>query len=222
MAQIQNPIIGRAKGQTGGQVFYTWFGKNVMRSKPFSYRTPTGTEHDQKVNRFKAGNELAAKVKGICKDWFKPLPTTMPVYSIISGLFIKMFSFVGEVLTFTPSSENIGAGNLSGGLTTGTTFDGVDTLTVPFIESGQSEYDKDSDLAVIILTKADGTGLAELPTEITRAAAVLAGEVEVEVPEILFNAQVYVSSIRFVSADGLSCSPFIIDGGSEKVTLTIT
>lgn len=34
MAVVQNPIIGRARGQAGGMVFTTQFGKNVIKSKP--------------------------------------------------------------------------------------------------------------------------------------------------------------------------------------------
>ena len=34
MAVVQNPIIGRAKGQAGNMVFTTQFGKNVIKSKP--------------------------------------------------------------------------------------------------------------------------------------------------------------------------------------------
>ena len=69
MTKIQNPIIGRAKGQAGGMVFTTLFGANVMKAKPYSYRDAnTLVQRDNRtlhVSVAKAAASLKTSARGL-------------------------------------------------------------------------------------------------------------------------------------------------------------
>ena len=81
MAIVQNPIIGRAKGQAGGVVFTTLNGQNVMKAKPNSYRDANTVT--QQANRSLHTDivRMASRMKDLARSLFEKQPSDMPAFS---------------------------------------------------------------------------------------------------------------------------------------------
>ena len=65
MAVVQNPIIGRARGQAGGMVFTTQFGRNVLKSKALSVANP---KTDKQLGRRAAMTQTVALYRSIAPE----------------------------------------------------------------------------------------------------------------------------------------------------------
>jgi len=105
MTKVQNPIIGRAQGQSGGQVFSTAYGKNIMRSRPFSYRDANS---QAQIVRRTIISTLAAALSGIklaLHSLFESLPTDMSPYSKLMQQLLKAFP-AGSTIE-TPNTNNV-------------------------------------------------------------------------------------------------------------------
>jgi hypothetical protein len=110
MSKVQNPFIGRAKGQAGGMVFSTNYGSNIIRTKPLTFTEPTGVEHRKKKVKFKAGAELAAKVKGIAKTLYPTNAGNVGAYAQLVRDLYPAFNVVNDIAVFQPANVYIGKG----------------------------------------------------------------------------------------------------------------
>lgn len=110
MSKVQNPFIGRAKGQAGGMVFSTLYGSNIIRTKPLTYTEPTGVEHRKKKVKFKASAELAAKVKGIAKTLYPTNAGNVGAYAQLVRDLVPAFDVVNDIAVFQPANAYIGKG----------------------------------------------------------------------------------------------------------------
>jgi hypothetical protein len=131
MSKVQNPFIGRATGQAGNMVFSTNYGSNIIRSKPLTFTEPTGVEHRKKKVKFKAGAELAAKVKGIAKTLYPTNAGNIGAYAQLMRDICKAFDVVNDIAVFNPASAYIGKG-ITLTDTQNFTYNSVNrTLTIP-------------------------------------------------------------------------------------------
>lgn len=110
MSKVQNPFIGKAKGQAGGMVFSTNYGSNIIRTKPLTFTEPTGVEHRKKKVKFKAGAELASKVKGIAKTLYPTNAGNVGAYAQLVRDLIPAFDVVNDIAVFNPANAYIGKG----------------------------------------------------------------------------------------------------------------
>jgi hypothetical protein len=131
MSKVQNPFIGRAKGQAGGMVFSTNYGSNIIRTKPLTYTEPTGVEHRKKKVKFKAGAELAAKVKGIAKTLYPTNAGNVGAYAQLVRDLIPAFDVVNDIAVFQPAGVYIGKGITIAGQQSSIYNSSNHTLTIP-------------------------------------------------------------------------------------------
>lgn len=110
MTLIQNPIIGAARKQSGGMVFSRANGQNIMRAKPFNVNMKHNKNRDKQKVKFKAGGELAAKVKSFCKDLY---PTNKPGRTAYSSFFRDLLNcivFDGDNISFSAYDKYFSSG----------------------------------------------------------------------------------------------------------------
>lgn len=110
MSKVQNPFIGRATGQAGNMVFSTNYGSNIIRTKPLTFTEPTGVEHRKKKVKFKAGAELAAKVKGIAKTLYPTNAGNVGAYAQLVRDLIPAFNVINDIAVFNPANVYMGKG----------------------------------------------------------------------------------------------------------------
>lgn len=111
MTLIQNPIIGAARKQSGGMVFSRQNGQNIMRAKPFAVNMKQNKNRDKQKVKFKAGGELAAKVKSFCKDLY---PTNKPGRTAYSSFFrdvLNCIVFDGDNISFSAYDKYFSSGS---------------------------------------------------------------------------------------------------------------
>lgn len=109
--KVQNPLIGRSKGQAGGMVFTTLYGQNVAKAKPYSYRdakTPV-----QIANR---GLHLilvllAASLKLFARSLWETQPTGSSAYSALIKQFQGHTTGTGADRTISLAGKEIGSGS---------------------------------------------------------------------------------------------------------------
>jgi len=112
MSLVQNPIIGRAKGQAGGMVFTTLNGQNVMKAKPNSYRD--ANTQVQKDNRSLHTDivRMAASIKTQARSLFEKQPSDMPAFSKLVQQLSAGVNRSGAAPVFTPAGITIGSGSI--------------------------------------------------------------------------------------------------------------
>lgn len=112
MAIVQNPIIGRAKGQAGGVVFTTLNGQNVMKAKPNSYRDANTVT--QQANRSLHTDivRMASRMKDLARSLFEKQPSDMPAFSKLVQQLSKGVNRTGSSPDFDPRGIVIGSGSV--------------------------------------------------------------------------------------------------------------
>ena len=112
MSIVQNPIIGRAKGQAGGMVFTTLNGQNVMKAKPNSYRDANTVT--QQTNRSLHTDlvRMAASIKSQARSLFEKQPSDMPAFSKLVQQLSAGVDRSGGAPVFDPSDIVIGSGSV--------------------------------------------------------------------------------------------------------------
>lgn len=110
MSKVQNPLIGRAKGQAGGMVFTTLNGQNVMKAKPYSYRDQNTVV--QQANRaiMLVIVMLASSLKNVARSLFSSQPTDMPAFSKLIQQLQAGVSRASLPYLLTLPGLNIGSG----------------------------------------------------------------------------------------------------------------
>lgn len=112
MAIVQNPIIGRAKGQAGGVVFTTLNGQNVMKAKPNSYRDANTVT--QQANRSIHTDivRMASGIKAHARSLFEKQPSDMPAFSKLVQQLSAGVDRSGAQPVFDPTGLVIGSGSV--------------------------------------------------------------------------------------------------------------
>lgn len=213
MSKVQNPIIGAASQQAGGMVFSRTCGQNIMRAKPFGYHYNPSAAQKRKVPKFKAGNELASKVKGICKPLYPRLVKGQTHYSALLSDFSKAFDYTGETLAYFPELVYFGSGTKPGRFPTLTldqlnwilSADYDDWLAIALLIN--PEFDDWGNHSVI-LSSEDGSIVSICPLVLDPSHNV----VKISVPELLNTVNFYVSgwffsdgSIKYQTRSCLTC-----------------
>ena len=210
MSKIQNPIIGRAKGQAGGMVFSTLYGSNVMRAKPFQYRDKNSTTQQKFRSLFRYAVNFAAKLKFNAADLFETPPAKMSPYSKLISQIRPAFTLSGSTVAFNPNTMEIGQGSIP-------TPDSL-TLTNNGLTGSQFVFDSDNlqdtehltDTIAVLAVSKDGTQVAVCPCTETRANEQCVIDLPADL--IAYDQDVYVSDPIFRSADGQLCSPVRFSG----------
>lgn len=71
MAQVNNPIIGHARGKVGSVVFSTWKGKNIIKEKPATVANPRTANQVANRSRFVAMIALAKLLRPLLPTGFR-------------------------------------------------------------------------------------------------------------------------------------------------------
>lgn len=210
MSKIQNPIIGRAKGQAGGMVFSTLFGSNVMRAKPFQYRDKNSISQQGFRSLFRYAVNFAAKLKFYAANLFETPPAKMSPYSKLISQIRPAFTTDGHSVTFDPDTMEIGQGSIPTPDTLTLTNTGVTGSKFSFAADELRETEDLTDSMAILAVSKDGKQVALCPCTEQRidesATIVLPADL------IAYDQDVYVSDPIFRSQDGKLCSPVRFNG----------
>lgn len=77
MAQVQNTLLGRAKGRVGNAVFSTWKGRNILKQKAESVANPRSAQQQANRARFTALLALGRNLRPLCQIGFKEYASTV-------------------------------------------------------------------------------------------------------------------------------------------------
>lgn len=210
MSKIQNPIIGRAKGQAGGMVFSTLFGANVMRAKPFQYRDKNSTTQQEFRSLFRSAVNFAANLKFYAADLFETPPAKMSPYSKLISQIRPAFTKSGQSIIFNPNNIQLGQGSIPTPDSLTITNTGVTDSKFEFASDELQETEKLTDSIAILAVTTDGLHVALCPCAQTRAAE--KAIIVLPADFIENDHDVYVSDPIFRSADGQLCSPVRFSG----------
>jgi hypothetical protein len=215
MSKIQNPIIGRAKGQAGGMVFSTLYGANVMRAKPFQYRDKNSTTQQKFRSLFRYAVNFAAKLKFNAADLFETPPAKMSPYSKLISQIRPAFTLTGPDVIFNPNTIEIGQGSIPTPDTLTLTNTGLTGSKFQFASDNLQDTEDLNDTIAILAVSKDGTQVALCPCTEKRADEM--ATIVLPADLIAYDQDVYVSDPIFRSADGQLCSPVRFSGNKLTV-----
>lgn len=210
MSKIQNPIIGRAKGQAGGMVFSTLYGANVMRAKPFQYRDKNSTTQQEFRSLFRYTVNLAAKLKFYAADLFETPPAKMSPYSKLISQIRPAFTLAGSAVDFNPGSLEFGQGSIPTPDSMTLTNTGLTGSKFSFASDELQDTEDLTDTIAFLVVSKDGTQVALCPCTETRADET--ATIVLPADLIAYDMDVYVSDPIFRSADGQFSSPVRFNG----------
>lgn len=213
MAITQNPIIGRTRKSAGGMVFSTVHGKNIMRAKPASYRTPDTESHRKRVGKFKAGNELASKVKNYARGFFETQPVGRSAYSAMSSQIQAAFNIGHAGTEYSPLDVLMGSGSLPIVRCTNQDVPSTSTIKVDWDPTINDPDESDTDTVSVMVTKADGTNGVLLTSTTARSL----GTKTFTLPEGFRGIQIFISTPIFTSANGMKKSAFYLSDTDTPV-----
>lgn len=210
MSKIQNPIIGRAKGQAGGMVFSTLYGANVMRAKPFQYRDKNSTTQQKFRSLFRYAVDFSAKCKFFAADLFETPPAKMSPYSKLISQIRPAFTLSGSNVIFNPNNMEIGQGSFATPDELTLINNGLSGSKFTFASDELQDPEHLTDTISILAVSKDGKQVALCSCTETRADE----EAEILLPPdlIAYDQDVYVSEPIFRSADGQLNSPVRFSG----------
>lgn len=210
MSKIQNPIIGRAKGQAGGMVFSTLYGSNVMRAKPFQYRDKNSSSQQEFRSLFRYAVNFAAKLKFYAAYFFETPPAKMSPYSKLISQIRPAFTLSGSSVAFDPDTMQIGQGSIPTPDSLTLTNNGLHGSKFLFASDNLQDTEDLTDTIAILAVSKDGTQVALCQCSETRADE----EAKILLPAdlIAYGQDVYVSDPSFISADGQRVSPIRFSG----------
>lgn len=164
MARIQNPVIGRSKGQAGGMVFTTLNGQNVMKAKPYSYRdanTPV-QQQNRALNTIIA--ILCAELASIARSLFQVQPPTMPAYSRLIQQLQKAASRVMPTYSPVLIGTEIGSGIFSDPISSAIYTTGTGSLTVQWSgDKNPAGFSDDNPTTIVVINKSTNTVVDIVP-----------------------------------------------------------
>jgi len=112
MTKVQNPIIGRATKQSGGMIFSTLYGSNVMRSRPASYRDANSEDQKSRREIMTFSTKIISSLKFYLSSFFVVQPSSMSAYSKILSQFLKMWPSPAILAEYDTSLLLLGQGNV--------------------------------------------------------------------------------------------------------------
>ena len=210
MSFVQNPIIGRAKGQAGGMVFSTLYGANVMRAKPFQYRDKNSSAQQGLRWLFRFAVNFAAKLKFYAANLFETPPAKMSPYSKLISQIRPAFTTDGTSVTFDPDTMEIGQGSIPTPNSLTLTNNGLTGSKFHFASDELQESECVTDSIAILAVSKEGNQLALCPCTETRADET--ATIVLPADLIASHQDFYVSDPIFRSADGKLSSPVRFSG----------
>jgi len=109
MAIVQNPLTGRSSGKFAGAIFQTYFGKNVMRSKPLLVYNPKSDAQVRGRSGFAFVQKFITKNLPIFRNTCQSLPVNQSVYiasisyylqNVLLGIFPNYY-FASDSMLFS-------------------------------------------------------------------------------------------------------------------------
>jgi hypothetical protein len=189
MTKVQNPIIGRSKGQAGGMVFTTLYGKNVMKAKPYSYRDANTEVQQDNRSLHLALVRAAASQKLNSRSLFHIQPADMSAYAKTIQQLQKSFNHTVDPPTPDFAGAEIGSGNFELEIDTASynPITGVADITYT-----QSFIDDVTDLAIVPDVYCFDTATNTLIKGLNPSGALSTGAVEFDLPTDLTSSTLYV------------------------------
>ena len=115
MAQVQNPLIGRASGRLNNVVFQTSYEKNIIRSRPAAYRDASSETQLAQRNRFTECLRYTRKLLPAARTGLAAYGKTKSVYSYLLGYIMKnAWTLQGGVYKVDPNLCITSKGDLLG------------------------------------------------------------------------------------------------------------
>ena len=214
MAQVNNPIIGHARGKVGSIVFSTWKGKNIIKEKPATVANPRTANQVANRSRFVAMIALAKLLRPLLPTGFREYASKvtwmnrfMTVNSSNDAFYYDLMNTTWDVnYQYVVISE----GSLFPTPISATASAGSNTITVNWTtlsNGNQNNLDQFCVLAIV-----DGYTHQELNAEVRET-----GVCEITPPTgtLIVGGNAYVIGF-FKSPDGLKVSNSI--GVSLQVT----
>lgn len=208
MSRIVSPTQFNWTGTRANEVFYKLFGRSFVRSRPGSYKDKNSTAQQLQRSRFKSGNELASKVRGIASFIRENPPTHKSYFSALASQCIAAYINSGGVITFTPESVFLGSGSIPPKSCTALTKKTTSSFTISWPTELMSQFEKDTDEVYILIMDAQ----AVQPIFVKLTATRSTGTADVTVPAEWDSATIFVSSPMFrtapVTGQPIYTSPF--------------
>ena len=115
MAIVQNPLTGRSSGKFAGAIFQTYFGKNVMRSKPLLVYNPKSDAQVQGRSGFAFVQRFITKNLQIFRNTCQALPVNQSVYIACMSYYLQnVLQGIYPAYYFASNSMLFSYGNLPG------------------------------------------------------------------------------------------------------------
>lgn len=146
MTKVQNPIIGRSKGQAGGMVFTTLYGKNVMKAKPYSYRDANTEVQQDNRSLHLALVRAAASQKLNSRSLFHIQPADMSAYAKTIQQLQQSYDHSTDPPTLAIIGTEIGSGNFELTIEGFTYTTGTGAIAINF---SQTFIDDVTDLTIV-------------------------------------------------------------------------
>jgi len=115
MAIVQNPLTGRSSGKFAGAIFQTYFGKNVIRSKPLLVYNPKSDAQVQGRSGFAFVQKFITKNLPIFRNTCQSLPVNQSVYIACMSYYLQnVLQGIYPAYYFASNSMLFSYGNLPG------------------------------------------------------------------------------------------------------------
>lgn len=113
MAIVQNPITGNSSGRLGNVIFYTSYGKNVIRTKPLKVKQPNTTGQIKSRSAFSLVQKFVAKNILHFRETCQSLQNNNSTYiAVISYYLQNCLQYSAGLYNFYTTKMIFSAGNL--------------------------------------------------------------------------------------------------------------
>lgn len=113
MAIVQNPITGNSSGRLGNVIFYTSYGKNVIRTKPLKVKQPNTTGQIKSRSAFSLVQKFIAKNILHFRETCQSLQNNNSTYiAVISYYLQNCLQYSEGLYNFDTTKMIFSAGNL--------------------------------------------------------------------------------------------------------------
>lgn len=204
MAQVNNPIIGHARGKVGSVVFSTWKGKNIIKEKPATVANPRTANQVANRSRFVAMIALAKLLRPLLPTGFREYASSVTWMNRFMTVNSSNDSFVyDEVNTQWDIQYNklvISEGSLFPTDFTATASAGENMITINYSVDSHGNQNRADQLCVLVVGQ-------EYNKQVLDAEARETGVFEINTPTGALQAgqQLFVICF-FKTPDGLKVS----------------
>lgn len=147
MAIVQNPIIGRTKGQVGGLVFTSSRGKNIVRAKPAAVAASATPRQVAQRNAMRTVVALFRLLSNVVNIGFRSFVSTVSQYNKFTSLCLRnCFNFSNlEHVVIDWSKLSIAQGTISNTVVVAD-FSDLESTTLTWPTDALQAGQKDSDV----------------------------------------------------------------------------